>query len=128
MNKVDKEVIKNIRNLILAWVSLNPRHRPSVKKILKYRLFGGSLDFAERVNDVWRKKASIKKINFLLFLFIGQGANLTFASKYSCYSQNGESSSSVSELDADQVNVSVTDVHKPHDNLISVADAVESSK
>ena len=72
-----------------------------MKKILKHRLFGGSYDFAERVNDVWKKKASIKKINFLLSLFIGQGTNLTFASKHSCYSQNGESSSSESEMNAD---------------------------
>ena len=31
-------------------------------------------------------------------------------------------------MNAEQVNIPVTDVHNPHDNLISVADAVESSE
>lgn len=74
MSKLKNQTLENIVNFIHACSSLNPRNRPTADEASEHKIFGGSVKFRLRKNDVWKAKASTSKVKFLLSLFIGQAS------------------------------------------------------
>ena len=102
-----------------------------MKAMLNHCLFGGSNEFEMKTTDVWQNKASTKKINFLVSLFIGQAASLNFSPKAQpCLGSESNSlqndSSVPSEFVVNHLESNVKKVQNVYNNEISSMDRSET--
>lgn len=80
-SEVDAKLINILLNFIKSCMRLNPRLRPSLDEMQGHKIFGGTNLFQKRENDVWEKKATSKKLDFLISLFIAQASSLSLPSE-----------------------------------------------
>ena len=54
-SKIEQSRLRDLNNLVLGCININPCRRPSMAEILQHRLFGGPNEFMIKENDVWKK-------------------------------------------------------------------------
>ena len=85
MVDVGSDIVKSLRNFIIACVSLNPRNRPSLENALNHRLLGGCVEFQTKANDVWQKKIFTPQARFLNFVVYCSSCRIKIARGIICF-------------------------------------------